>query len=109
LLPLRCGIGYLKGELVSTRFCIKIKRDYAQENHMYLAVLAVDPVYHGKGYASALIKPMLKRLDETRVPCYLKTHNPKNVSMYQHFGFKLVFEGNIPRTSSPIFALLKSV
>ena len=56
----------------------------------------MDPAQQGKGFASALLKPMLARLDEENMACYLETQNMKNVAMYQHFGFKLVHETRVP-------------
>jgi GNAT superfamily N-acetyltransferase len=57
--------------------------------HAYLVLIGVDPAYHGKGFASALVKPLLSYCDLRSLPCYLETHNPKNVSLYEHFGFKI--------------------
>jgi ribosomal protein S18 acetylase RimI-like enzyme len=106
-LPLRCGWQFAWREIAMNRFCEKIKKAHAPASHMYLALLAVAPEHHGKGYASALIIPMLKRLDEERLACYLETQNQKNVTMYQHFGFQLVKESIVPGIGLPIYAMLR--
>lgn len=62
---------------------------HANFPHMYLYNLAIDPVYQGKGYASRLLKPMLAKLDENNLPCYLETAE-RNLALYEHFGFEVV-------------------
>ena len=76
--------------------------------HMYLQTIGVDPQHQGKGFADKLIKPMLNRLDEERLPCYLDTLDAKNVGIYEHLGFKLVNESIIPGTELTCWALISS-
>jgi len=75
--------------------------------HWYLFVLAVDPVLQGKGYAGNLLRAMLARIDEEHLPCYVETEREENVSMYQHYGFKVVEEGIIPGTEIGLWAMLR--
>jgi GNAT superfamily N-acetyltransferase len=106
-LPLRCGWRFVWGEFSANRYCQKIKKRYAPERHLYLALLAVDPAFQGKGFATMLLKPALKKADEQHLPCYLETQNRKNEAMYQHFGFKTVFEAEYPGTHTPVIAMLR--
>lgn len=64
--------------------------------HWYLSLLGVNPEYQGKGFASALMKSMLNRIDEDNLPCYLETETEKNVEMYKHFGFRVAEQFSIP-------------
>jgi GNAT superfamily N-acetyltransferase len=91
-LSFRCGLRFISGEIRAGVLCADIRKKYAPERHIYLTLLAVHPKYHGQGLSSQLLRPMLERLDETRTACYLETQNQKNVSLYQHFGFKVVHE-----------------
>ncbi|OGN88444.1 MAG: hypothetical protein A2158_01265, partial [Chloroflexi bacterium RBG_13_46_14] len=75
--------------------------------HMYLQMIGVDPQHQGKGNAGKLIKPMLARLDEEKMPCYLETLDEKNVGLYEHFGFKLLEESIIPGTPLTNWAMLR--
>jgi ribosomal protein S18 acetylase RimI-like enzyme len=75
--------------------------------HMYLLMIGVDPQHQGKGHAGKLIKPMLVRLDEEKMPCYLDTLDKKNVSLYEHLGFKLIEESTIPGTPLTCWAMLR--
>ena len=84
-----------------------IHKRHAPFRHWYLLLLGVDPVFQGKGYAGNLLRAMLARLDQEQLPCYLETHNEKNVSMYQHYGFKVVEEVIIPGTEITLRAMLR--
>ena len=106
---LRCGWRFISHQVEANRVAINIKKQHAPARHMYLALLAVDPVHQGKGFAGALLKPMLKRLDAERLPAYLETQNMKNVAMYEHFGFKLVHETSLFDGNYPIHAMLREV
>ena len=75
--------------------------------HWFLQVIGVDPQFQGKGYAGKLLKPMLARIDQEHLPCYLDTQNEKNVSIYQHYGFKVVEEVTIPGTEISHWAMLR--
>ena len=106
-LPLRCGWRYIWRMISFNRFAEKIKKQYAPRPHEYLALLAVDPVQQGKGFASRLLRPMLERLDKQKLPAYLETQNMKNVNMYRHFGFELVYETTFPRTTLPLYIMVR--
>ena len=88
-------------------YASSMHKRYAPFRHWYLMVIGVDPLYQGRGYASALIKPMLARIDQERLPCYLDSQNEKNVPIYQHYGFEVVEEGTIPETNTTIWAMLR--
>jgi len=75
--------------------------------HWFLQTIGVDPVFQGKGYASALLKAMLVRMDEEHLPCYLDTQNGDNVPIYQHYGFKVIEQVVIPGTEISHWAMLR--
>ena len=102
-LALRCGWRYFVRDATMLRQCEKLRQQYAPPHHLYLGLLAVAPEQQRKGYASALLRPMLKRLDEEKMACYLETQNLKNVAMYRHFGFTLVHETRVTGSECPLF------
>lgn len=61
---------------------------HPKEPHYYLGFLATDPAFQGRGYASAVMQPVLARADAEGMPCYLENSNPANSSMYHRFGFQ---------------------
>jgi GNAT superfamily N-acetyltransferase len=78
---------------------------HPQEPHWYLPLLGVDPLWHGKGFGSALMKYALDRSDRDNKLAYLESSNPKNVPFYERHGFELL--GKIQIGTSPqIFPML---
>jgi ribosomal protein S18 acetylase RimI-like enzyme len=73
-----------------------MKKNHPAEPHWYLAVIGSDPTYRGQGYAHALMKSRLDRLDDERAAAYLESSNPDNVPYYQRYGFEVVGEIELP-------------
>jgi ribosomal protein S18 acetylase RimI-like enzyme len=72
---------------------------HPSEPHWYLPMIGVDPTEQGRGYGSALLRRGLARCDAERLPAYLESTNPRNVPLYERFGFKVV--GQIKTRTSP--------
>jgi len=87
-------------------FAISRKKMNVPFRHWYLAFIGVDPEHHGKGFASALIKPMLERIDRENMPCYLETATEKNAAIYGHLGFKLIEKVLVPGTNVYLYTML---
>ncbi len=75
--------------------------------HQYLFFLGVEPELQGKGYASAVVRPMLQRADREGVACYLDNTRERNLPLYRHFGFETVEEYTIPGISSSVWAMVR--
>ncbi|EKF73150.1 hypothetical protein A11A3_15147 [Alcanivorax hongdengensis A-11-3] len=76
-----------------------LHRRLIPQPHWYLSLLGVDPTQQGRGLSRELLQPMLAQADSAALPCFLDTHNPDNVSLYQRFGFQVVHEGLMPGTT----------
>lgn len=74
-------------------------RCHPGEPHWYLPLIGVDPRYHGRGLGSALLHHALAECDRERLPAYLESSNPRNISLYRRHGFKVT--GAIQAGSSP--------
>jgi ribosomal protein S18 acetylase RimI-like enzyme len=72
---------------------------HPHEPHWYLPLIGVDPAHFGKGHGDALVSYSLARCDRERVPAYLESSNPRNVSFYRRHGFEPL--GTIQAGSSP--------
>jgi GNAT superfamily N-acetyltransferase len=88
-------------------YSMKTRKKIVPGKHWYLQILGVDPDYQGKHYASRLLKPMLARADREGVPCFLETQLEKNVTLYQHFGFRVAEEGTIPGSNVYSWAMVR--
>ena len=74
--------------------------------HWYLALIGVDPVRQGNGFASTLLTHTLRQCDEEHLPVYLESTSPRNIPIYERHGFVLlatVQVGNAP----PMFPMLR--
>jgi ribosomal protein S18 acetylase RimI-like enzyme len=85
----------------------KKHRELVPIKHWYLYLLGVDPQHQGRGYASKLLNEMLTVTDGEGLPCFLETQGSQNVSMYQHFGFRVVDEFTVPNTQVTLVAMLR--
>jgi ribosomal protein S18 acetylase RimI-like enzyme len=63
---------------------------HPQEPHWYLPLLGVDPLYHGTGLGSALLKHAITKFDNENVPAYLESSNFRNIPLYERHGFKVL-------------------
>jgi len=73
---------------------------HPREPHWYLPLIAADPHWIGQGLGALLMKHALRRCDEQGVPAYLESSNPRNISLYQRHGFRII--GKIQSGSSPV-------
>ena len=58
--------------------------------HWYLPWFGVDPALQGQGLGSVLMTKCLAIVDEDRLPAYLESPNPRNISFYERHGFEVV-------------------
>jgi GNAT superfamily N-acetyltransferase len=60
--------------------------------HWYLPWFGVHPVEQGRGVGGQLMEHCLVTVDADRLPAYLETPNPRNLSFYERHGFAVVGE-----------------
>jgi GNAT superfamily N-acetyltransferase len=67
--------------------------------HWYLNVVSTLPDHQGQGLGAGVLAPVLARCDADRMPAYLESSNPRNLSLYLRLGF--VATGEIPLPDGP--------
>jgi len=75
--------------------------------HWYLWTLGVEPAHQGQGIGGRLLVAGLERVDAYKLPCYLETHNPRNLPIYQRYGFEVSEEGEVPGYGLRIWGMLR--
>lgn len=60
---------------------------HPHEPHWYLPVIAVAPEWQGRGFGSALLRPVLERCDAEGLPAYLEATGPRSRALYERHGF----------------------
>jgi ribosomal protein S18 acetylase RimI-like enzyme len=84
----------------------KMSGYHPNQPHWYLPLLGVDPLHHGKGLGSALLQHALAISDQDNKYAYLESSNPRNIPLYERYGFELL--GTIQVNTSPsIFPMLR--
>lgn len=78
----------------------QMEKHHPSEPHWYLPMIGVDPAHQGAGVGSALMTEGLKAVDRDGLPAYLESSNPRNISLYQRYGFEVI--GEIQSGNSPV-------
>jgi ribosomal protein S18 acetylase RimI-like enzyme len=73
---------------------------HPHEPHWYLPLIAADPNWIGQGLGALLMKHALRRCDEEGIAAYLESTNPRNISLYERYGFRIM--GKIQSGTSPM-------
>lgn len=70
--------------------------------HHFLGMIGVLPEYRGKGYAVQLMTEVkeMSIADPASSGVCLSTEDPKNVALYERFGFKIISEANVDELHS---------
>jgi GNAT superfamily N-acetyltransferase len=82
-----------------------IEAKHPHDPHYYLPVIGVLPEWQGRGFGSALLRPMLERCDRERVPAYLEASSPRNRALYERNGFAVVEEMQLAKDSPPLWRM----
>ena len=67
-LPLTAGPRFFVRFLSYHQHLDRLRREHTPFRHWYLQLLGVDPSHQRKGYAKALVNPMLARFDREGLP-----------------------------------------
>lgn len=78
----------------------KMEQFHPREPHWYLPLIAADPARQGQGLGTALMEAAIARIDADGRPAYLDSSNPRNIRLYERFGFEAV--GEIKTKTSPV-------
>lgn len=103
------GVRSTINQLNDSDFICSVHKRHIDSPHWYLYLLGVDPALRGQGYASKLVKPVLVRTERKGMACWLDNTNENNLPLYQHYGFRVIEEYEIPRTGVKIWGMLKDI
>jgi ribosomal protein S18 acetylase RimI-like enzyme len=77
---------------------------HPEEPHWFLPLIAVDPMWQGRGVGSQLMRHAVARCDESGTRAYLESSNPRNISLYLRHGFEVVAE--VRSGDCPVFTAM---
>ena len=84
-----------------------LERSHPPEPYFYLAFFGVAPRFQGSGLGSALLERTLARVDQVGMPAFLENSNPRNIALYERFGFRVTEELCVRKDAPPLFAMAR--
>lgn len=79
--------------------------EHPHEPHWYLYFLGVASHAQGRGLGSAMMEATLPMVDAERLPAYLDNSNPRNIPLYERYGFRVVSEYRARDDAPPIWGM----
>lgn len=83
----------------------QLERRHPAAPHYYLEFIGTDPDHQGKGFATALIRPIVEQADLEGVGMYLESSKESNVAFYARFGFEVREELTLRRNGPPVWLM----
>lgn len=105
--PLRASWGALRRLALVEGYTTRLRRLHAPSGHWYLSQIGVEPERQAQGWGSALLHPMLARLDADHRWCYLDTVQQSAIPFYRKWGFDVVAETDTVKGGPHLWALLR--
>lgn len=81
------------------------KQHPGERDHWYLLGLATRRDRQGQGLGGQLLRFGLERADAQRMPAYLESSNPRNISLYERNGFRITKRLDLPAGAPPVTAM----
>ena len=106
-LILHSGLGIIGRLLTYETYAMNLKKEFTENYDWYLYNLSIKKDAQGKGIASKLMRPMLQFCDDERMVAYLETNKNSNVGLYMHYGFDLMKEEIIPKSTVTHYAMVR--
>jgi len=101
------GFGIIGRLLTYETYAMNLKKEFTENYDWYLYNLSIKKDAQGKGIASKLMRPMLQFCDDERMVAYLETNKESNVGLYRHYGFDLMKEEQIPKSTVTHYAMVR--
>ena len=82
----------MRGNIKRVKKALDMKWAYKEipGDFYYVKIVAVDEGLRGTGAFRRLMEPLFAFCDDEGLPMALETHDERNVSIYEHFGFRTV-------------------
>ena len=82
---------------LALRTLVRLERRHPRSpEHWYLHYLGVVPARQGRGLGTALMRPVLDRLDAEGQPAFLESSTARSAALYERNGFELTGSFDMP-------------
>jgi GNAT superfamily N-acetyltransferase len=85
-----------------------VESNHPVEPHYYLPLVGVEPEWQGRGLGAALMRPIVERCDDEKVPAYLEATSPRNRALYQRQGFEVTEQFSLGPGSPPLWRMWRN-
>ena len=107
--PFKLGLSSLRNMMRFSEHLDKTIEHMTREPHWLLDVIFVDEKFQRRGLGYKLMQPIFEESFRSQIPCYVVTHNTRNVDFYTKYGFELFDEDVVikDRSDSPVSYCLR--
>ena len=107
LLP---SMARINGRLLprALRTIATLESNHPAAPHYYLPFVGVEPEWQGRGLGTALMRPVLDRCDEEKMPAYLEASSPRNRVLYERHGFQVTEQFSLGPDSPPLWRMWRN-
>jgi GNAT superfamily N-acetyltransferase len=85
-----------------------LESNHPVEPHYYLPLVGVELEWRGRGLGTALMRPIVDRCDEEKVPAYLEATSPRNRALYERHGFEVTEQFSLGPGSPPLWRMWRT-
>ncbi|MHA1107128.1 MAG: GNAT family N-acetyltransferase [Promethearchaeota archaeon] len=101
---IRSGAFFLSMKIASESKIMKVLSNAVEEakkslnlgSYIHLLIMGVSQEFQGKGFGGKLLRALVEKAENERIPLYLETQNEKNVKLYEKYGFYVAKKINLP-------------
>lgn len=97
----------LETYLAIVDFMSSAAEPHVDDSFWYLSIVGISPEFQGKGLGAPLITPVLEKTDALKVPTFLETFTPRNMSFYRHLGYEAAASFLEPVTRTEYWIMIR--
>ena len=90
------------------RALVALESNHPVEPHYYLPLVGVEPEWQGQGLGTALMRPIVERCDDEKMPAYLEATTPRNRALYERHGFEVTEQFSLGPGSPPLWRMWRT-
>ena len=80
---------------------------FIDKNFWYLSIVGILTEFQGQGFGPGLIENVLKKTDTLKIPTYLETFTPRNMTFYRRFGYQKIKSFYEPTTKAEYCLMIR--